>query len=58
MITRRGKAIVQIIPLSERSSTDGVWSTVAVSRARYGKITDDFELPERNAGSNRSDPLA
>ena len=57
-ITRRGKAIVQIIPLPEKSTRDSVWNTVAEARAKYGKISDDFDLPERKVKSNRADPLA
>lgn len=57
MITRRGKAIVQIVPVPDTSASDSVWGTVAESRAKYGKIKDDFDLPARTAVSNRTDPL-
>lgn len=58
VITRRGKAIVQIVPLPETGSTASVWDTVAESRSTYGKLSDDFELPARRAASNRKDPLS
>jgi prevent-host-death family protein len=57
VVTRRGKAIVQIVPLPEKSTHESVWSTVAESRAKYGKLKDDFDLPERTLESNRADPL-
>jgi len=56
VITRRGKAIVQIIPIESSSGSD-IWSTVKESRAKYGNLTDEFKLPERTAKKNRPDPL-
>ena len=58
VVTRRGKAIVQIVPLREERARESVWNTVAESRAKYGKITDDFDLPARKAAASRRDPLA
>jgi len=58
VITRRGRAIVQIVPIQENESRQSVWSTVAESRAKYGKIKDDFDLPERNSDVNRRYPLS
>ncbi|MFP4158015.1 MAG: hypothetical protein ACLFU4_10395 [Opitutales bacterium] len=33
-----------------------VWDTVGESRARYGELTDEFELPERS-GHSKPSPL-
>ena len=57
VITRRGNAIVQIVPIQPTESRQSVWNTVAESRATYGEIRDDFDLPERDASVKSSDPL-
>ena len=58
VVTRRGKAIVQIVPIQAQDARESVWNTVAESRAKYGAITEEFDVPDRQVGSNRSDPLA
>lgn len=58
VVTRRGKAIVQIVPIQEQDARESVWNTVAESRAKYGAITEEFDLPDRQVSSNRRDPLA
>lgn len=58
VVTWRGKAIVQIVPIQEQDARESVWNTVAESRAKYGAITEEFDLPDRQVDSNRSDPLA
>lgn len=57
VVTRRGKAIVQIVPWTDEGPSESVWNTVAESVAKYGKLEDDFELPDRNAAASRADPL-
>lgn len=57
MVTRHGKPIARIVPAAADDSEKSVWDTVAESRARYGELTDDVELPPRDIPSNRPDPL-
>jgi prevent-host-death family protein len=56
-VTRRGRAIVQIIPV-ESPAGSSIWGTVKESRAKYGALTDEFELPARKNQVNRPDPLS
>lgn len=58
MVTRRGKPIAQIVPVAHHESLHSVWDTVAESRATYGRLTEDFDLPPRKARASRPDPLA
>lgn len=57
MVTRRGKALVRIVPVRESGGEESVWSTLEVSRERYGPLADDFDLPERFILKNRSIPF-
>jgi len=56
VVTRRGKAIVQIVPV-DLPSGSAIWGTVKESRAKYGSLTDNFEIPKRSMRANRPDPL-
>lgn len=56
VITRRGRALVRIVP-NEDSSESGVWSSVAEGVARFGPLDDGLELPKREAADRRPDPL-
>lgn len=55
VVTRRGKPLVKIIPIEEEK--ESVWSTVAESQAKYGKIKEELELPTREVSGNRPSPL-
>lgn len=55
VVTRRGKPLVKILPIQEES--ESVWSTVEESQAKYGKIREELELPERGIAGNRPSPL-
>ena len=57
VVTRHGKPLVRIIPYTSSDSVESVWDTVAEGRAKYGKLTDDFDLQKRDTTSNRTDPL-
>ena len=60
VISRRGQPAVKIVPFEEDSVSDSsgnpasVWDTVEESQARYGKMTEDFELPDRSRHSTPS----
>lgn len=58
VVTRRGKPLVQIVPIVEQSDMTSVWGTVAESHAKYGRLKDDFDLPKRSRRANRKSPLA
>lgn len=51
IVTRRGKPLVKIIPIEEEQ--ESLWSTVEESQAKYGKIKEELELPERRVSDNR-----
>jgi prevent-host-death family protein len=60
VISRRGRPAVKIVPFEEAGANQAagkpasVWDTLEESQARYGALTDDFELPERSAHANPS----
>jgi prevent-host-death family protein len=56
-ITRRGKPLVQIVPLRDESGQTSVWDSLEESREQHGPLTDTFELPARSVDANRPDPL-
>ncbi|MFP4261647.1 MAG: type II toxin-antitoxin system Phd/YefM family antitoxin [Opitutales bacterium] len=62
VISRRGQPTVKIVPFYDEGSEHAaatpvsVWDTVGESRARYGELTDEFELPERS-GHSKPSPL-
>ena len=51
---------MKIVPFEEADAADSmgrsapVWDTVEESQARFGKLTDEFELPERSQQANPS----
>ena len=57
MVTRHGKPLVCIVPVRAGERRGSVWDTVEESRAKYGNLTDDLELPLREIERNRPDPL-
>ena len=57
VITRRGIALVKIVPIIEDDPTASVWGSVEESRDRYGPLTDDLKLPRRTITKIRPDPL-
>lgn len=58
VVTRRGCPLVRIVPIDPQSGDRpaSVWDTVEEGRARYGVLSDAFDLPERSA-EHRPDPL-
>jgi prevent-host-death family protein len=58
VVTRHGKPLVRIVPYLEPEPSESVWGTVAECRAKYGPLTEEFELPSRDTSQNRPDPLA
>jgi len=60
VISRRGLPAVKIVPFEEADAADSmgrsasVWDTVEESQARFGKLTEEFELPERSQQANPS----
>jgi prevent-host-death family protein len=54
-VTRRGKPLVRIVPAED--SGGSVWDTVEESRARYGPLTEELELPSRDPSRNRPTPF-
>ena len=58
VVTRRGRPIVRLVPTeSDETAAASVWDTVAEARAKYGPVTGEVPLPERNALENRPNPL-
>ena len=57
VITRRGKALVKIVPIIEGDPAASVWGSVEESRSLFGPLTDDLKLPRRTVSRNRQDPL-
>ncbi len=57
VVTRRGKALVKIVPIVEDDPTASVWGSVEESQAQYGPLTDELKLPHRTISRNRPDPL-
>ncbi len=58
IVTRHGKPLVRIVPYHTPDSRQSVWGTVAECQAKYGPITEELDLPDRNVATNREDPLA
>lgn len=58
VVTRHGKPIVRIVPYLQPEPEHSVWGSVAECQAKYGLLTDEFELPSREVSANRGDPLA
>lgn len=58
VVTRHGKPLVKIVPYLESEGVRSVWDSVEECQAKYGKLTDSFELPPREVAENRGDPLA
>lgn len=56
LVTRRGKAWVQIIAVKEEAPAS-VWGSVEEGEARYGPLMDEFELPPRSISENRPSPI-
>ena len=60
VISRRGRPVVKIVPFEEDDAADprgrsaSVWDTVEESQARFGKLTEEFERPERSQKANPS----
>lgn len=59
VVTRRGKPLVKLVAMESQDNAlrpDGtrpsVWDTVRERRAKYGPLTEDFELPERDLSRN------
>jgi len=57
VITRRGRALVRIMPLEDAPAGSDVWHAFKETRATYGEPEVEFELPERTLGGGRPDPL-
>lgn len=56
-VTRRGRPLVQIVPVRQTEEVGSVWDTLEESQQRWGNLPDDWELPVRRPGENRPDPL-
>ena len=56
VISRRGKPIVKLVRVDDPDGADSVWGTVEESRARFGALDADLEIPERSP-AQRPDPL-
>jgi len=57
VVTRHGVPLVRIVPLEPADAPSGIWDAVAEREAQYGRLTDEFELPDRDASPIRPDPL-
>lgn len=58
VVTRHGKPLVRIVPYDELEPAQSVWGSVEECQAKYGPITEEFDLPLREVAENRGDPLA
>ena len=62
-ITRRGKPVVKIVGIKSEPDPAhefrhlSIWEARKAYEAKYGPITDDFELPPRELDLSRKDPL-
>ncbi|TVP78454.1 MAG: type II toxin-antitoxin system Phd/YefM family antitoxin [Puniceicoccaceae bacterium] len=60
VISRRGRPAVKIVPFEEEGVVNSagrpasVWDTVEEAQARYGALTEEFEIPDRSGHSNPS----
>lgn len=57
VVTKRGHALVRIVPVEDKPHGSAVWAAFRESRAKYGEPEEDFELPERSS-QHRPDPLS
>lgn len=48
IISRRGRPIVKLVPVSEADGASSVWESVEEAQAKYGSLDQDIELPERS----------
>ncbi len=53
-ITRRGKPLVKIEPVSRPEKGSAIWDRVEAHRRKYGPPEVDFELPERRINPRRN----
>ena len=62
-VTRHGKALVKIIAAEPEPDPKhefrhlSIWEARKAYVAKYGPITEDFELPPRELDLNRKDPF-
>ncbi len=56
LVTKRGKPLVRILPVSAPVSSD-IWSTVKEGRSKYGALDEGLDLPARDTTKNRKSPL-
>jgi prevent-host-death family protein len=57
VVTRRGHALVRIMPVVDKPHGSAVWTAFRESRAKYGEPTEEFKVPERTS-THRPDPLS
>ena len=57
VVTKRGHALVRIVPVEDKPHGSAIWTAFRESRAKYGEPTEDFELSERSS-KRRPDPLS
>lgn len=56
IISRRGQPIVKLVRVEPSEAAASVWGTVEESKARYGELDEEFEVPERRS-EQRVNPL-
>lgn len=49
VVTKRGKAVVRIVPVAEEPQGSAIWTAFRESRATYGEPQKDFVPPARSA---------
>ena len=47
LVTRRGKPLVKIEPVTEKSKPASVWDCRAQYEKKHGRLSEDFRLPAR-----------
>jgi len=57
VVTRRGRPLVQVVPVKQDSEMSAVWASVEDGRTKYGPLADEFDLPPRALSKNRESPL-
>ncbi|MCH2155434.1 MAG: type II toxin-antitoxin system Phd/YefM family antitoxin [Opitutales bacterium] len=59
VVTKRGKPVARLVPADKliQQRPTSVWDTVQESKACYGPIEDEFELPVRDPEANRPSPF-